>query len=1013
MWYQITVILHKNYVLFPKILFLPFLLLFLPVHSQEYTVRHYSTDNGLPQNSVKDIVKDRYGFIWLTTENGIVRYDGLAFSGYKDLPVHNQRFTFFYGNRHSDSIAAGSGSQTVLLHRRTAKVLADARGFGFRYRQDSRHHQAPAPVSYNYHPQQGVPFYLKLKEGDYFITDSSLVYRHRSIPGDRMLKLTAAFNSRIAVFTLDDRLYHIDYASKKINRIVNGRRESSFEVPLLSDPASKVVWSQVNNTVFIVRNRTIYRLTCREGRLTTTRLAVVDGLDPQYLTCIYYDSAFRQLYLGSSIDGLQILQFSQFVSTRKEAGCGSVFYATLPYGNSAVITPQGEVYGRNGLLNNKKFGTDGLYFMAHDRERNIILQDSGRLYRYLKRSSFTTRSLAARANTTFVDFLYDRERYYAVTRPALREFTGGSLLVYKGTSFGTVEKKIPLHREPTRLFKSNGSLLIGTVDGLERVSLKTFIKKPIAPREHLFVRNIIRSRDGNIWILTLGKGFYLLKNDRLIRMPADPDRNLLSPHTLMEDRHRFFWIPTNNGLYKIREERLLRYAADRNTEVCYYTYTKDAGFNTNEFNGGSNICGSMLPDGDFVLPSLKGLVFFNPLETKSLYPGNFYVERYVADGKEMRFSGNITLEQTVQEAAVFVDVPYFANRSNVVIRLNRGNDRWENLEPDMKFSVSGLPPGNHVFTLKMLTSDNDTFVCRKIRIHVVPYFYQTLVFRCLCGLAAVLLIILLIRMRTRMLRKKNRILEDIIDARTRKLSVTVESLEHTKTRLKNEIEQQKKLIGTITHDITTPIKFVAHTVQDMLDHGTDDKDRLRRILTSIYKSSSQLYHFTLTLREYADIYSNHRSPEEVPYPLYGLICEKKRLFNEIAAMSGTTIINRVPPGICLDINRNTLSVIIHNLLDNAVKFTPDGCIIIGATVIEGNTAITVSDTGCGMSPSQIEYYTSLHQNIDSEKLLLQKYGMGLHLVLQLIHILNGSMEIHTNTPSGTVFTITLKNMNYD
>lgn len=1000
--------------MFPKILFLFFLFLCLPVHGQEYTLRHYSTDNGLPQNSVKDIVKDRYGFIWLTTENGIIRYDGLTFSGYKDLLVHNQRFTFFYGNRKSDSIAAGSGSQTVLLYRRTAKVLTDARGFGFRYRRDSRHHQASAPISYNYHPQQGTPFYLKLKEGDYFITDSSLTFRHRSIPGDRVLKLHAVFNNRTAVFTLDDRLYHIDYASRQIRSIVNGRIARSFEVPLLSDPAGKVVWSQVNNTVFIVRNRDIYRLTFREGRLATTRLAVVDGLDPQYLTCIYYDSAYRQLYLGSSIDGLQVLRFSQFVSTRKKAGRGSVFYATLPYGHSAVITPQGEIYGRKGILNNKRFDTDGPYFMTHDRERNIIVQDSGRLYRYLKTSSFTIRSLAAKSNTTFVDFLYDRERYYAVTRPTLREFTGGSLLVYQGTSFGTVEKKIPLHHEPTRLFSINGSLLIGTVDGLERISLKNFTKKQIAPRMHLFVRNIIRSRDGNVWILTLGKGFYLLKNDRLIRMPVDPDRNLLSPHTLMEDRHRFFWIPTNNGLYKIREEALLRYAADRNTEVRYYTYTKDAGFNTNEFNGGSNICGSTLPDGDFVLPSLKGLVFFNPLETKSLYPGNFYVERCIADGKEIRFSGNLTLEQTVQKAAVFVDVPYFANRRNVVIQLNRGgNDRWENLEPDMKFSVSGLPPGNHIFTLKMLISDNDTFVYRKIHIHVVPYFYQTLIFRCFCGLAAVLLVILLIRMRTRMLRKKNRALEDIIDARTRKLSVTVESLEQTKTQLKNEIEQQKKLIGTITHDITTPIKFVAHTVQDMLDHGTDDQDRLRRILTSIYKSSSQLYHFTLTLREYADIYSHHRSHEKESYALQELIREKKRLFNEIAGTSDTMIVNRVPPDIRLDISRNTLSVIIHNLLDNAVKFTSNGCIVIDATFIEDDTVITISDTGCGMSPSQIEYYTSLHQNIDDEKLLLQKYGMGLHLVLQLIHILNGSMEIHTNTPSGTVFTITLKTMNYE
>lgn len=1006
--------MHKNTVLFTKLLFLFCLSCCLPVNSQQYTISHYTTDNGLPQNSVKDMVKDRYGFIWLTTENGIVRYDGLTFLLYKDFPVGSQRFTFFYGNRATDSIAAGSGRYTVLLHRRTARVLRDSRGFGFRYRPDGHPYKGPAPVCYNYHAQQGVPFYLKLKEGNYFIKDSSLTYTHACLPKDRTLKLNTVFNRKITVFTLNDRLYHIDHALKKISSIVKGRIRDTYDVPLLSDPGSTIIWSQVNNSVFIVNKRSIYSLTFQEGRFRTIRLAGLDTLDPEYLTCIYHDRTSRQLYLGSSIDGLRILSFKQFVSTKKKTGSGSVFYAALPYGNSQVITPQGEVCSRNGMLDTKKFDTDSPYFMAYDHERNIIVQDSGRLYCYLQTTAYTQRRSVQQSNTTFVDFLYDRKRYYALTRPSRRESPGGSLIVYRDQSFRTIAKKIPLAHEPTKLFKSGQSLLVGTIDGLERISLKTFEKKRIAPRKHLFVRNIIRSSDGNLWITTLGNGFYLMKNDQLIRMPADPDQNLLSPHTLMEDSHRFFWIPTNNGLYKIRAEKLLRYAGNRNTEVRYYRYAKDAGFNTNEFNGGSNICGSRLPDGDFVLPSLNGLVFFNPLETKSLYPENFYVERGIADGKKIRFSGNLTLEQTVQKADIFVDVPYFANRSNVTVQLNRGkNNRWENLEPDMKFSISNLPYGNHIFTLRMLTSDHDTFTYRQICIRVIPYFYQTFLFKFLCALAIILLVILLIRIRTRMLRSKNQILEDIIEARTRKLSVTVERLEMTKNQLKNEIEQQKKLIGTITHDITTPIKFVAHTVQDMLDHETDDKERLRRILTSIYKSSSQLYHFTLTLREYADIYSNHRSHEKEPYALHALIEEKRRLFNEIADTSNTAIINRVPPGILLTINRNTFSVVVHNLIDNAVKYTRDGCIIISAGDLQDSTVITIADTGCGMSPAQIEYYTSLHQNIDSEKLLLQQYGMGLHLVLQLIHILHANIGIDHNQPSGTVFTITLKTTNYE
>ncbi len=44
-----------------------------------YNLRHYTTDNGLPQNSVKAVCFDRAGYCWLATEMGLVRYDGRAF----------------------------------------------------------------------------------------------------------------------------------------------------------------------------------------------------------------------------------------------------------------------------------------------------------------------------------------------------------------------------------------------------------------------------------------------------------------------------------------------------------------------------------------------------------------------------------------------------------------------------------------------------------------------------------------------------------------------------------------------------------------------------------------------------------------------------------------------------------------------------------------------------------------------------------------------------------------------
>jgi signal transduction histidine kinase len=1001
--------LQQNLILSYRLLIFLFTLLCLPLCSQQYSLTHYNTDNGLPQNSVKDIIKDKYGFIWLTTENGVVRYDGSAFLTFKDFPINNQRFTFFYGNIQKDSILTGAGYHTILLHRRTAKVFKDSRPSGIRY--EYGRYQKPSTVSYNYHPNQGGAFYLALKEGRYFISDSSITYEQPLSLKATSLRLKTVFKKRNAVFTLNEKLYYINYATGKVCRITNGKITASYDIPLLTDKNSSILWSQINNAVFIVRDKKIYSLSHRKGYFRIDRLAELGNISTQHLTCAFYDKTYDKLYLGSSIEGLKVLSFHQFFSTKEQDGNHTVFYSTLPYDHASVITPKGQIYSRNGLLADRAFDTDSQYFVSYDPDHNLMVQDSGKLYGYLKSSSFTTRRLIAENPNIFVDFLYDRQRYYAITRPLSRQYSGGQLVIYKDRSFSIAEKTIALEAEPTRLFMANGFLWVGTIRGMIRISLKTYRKENIGPYEDIYIRNIVMSNDGRLWITTLGKGFYLLKDDKLIKMPLDADKNLLSAHTILEDQNHFFWIPTNNGLYKVRERKLLEAADGKKNEVSYYRFTKDAGFNTNEFNGGSNICGNRLTNGDFVLPSLDGLVFFNPLKTKSRYPVDFYLERALIDGKEISFSESLTVDQEVQKIDIFVDVPYFANRNNVMIRLSRGpGKKWENIEQGMKVTLFNPSYGDYVYTLKILTSDNGNYLCKKIRIRVTPYFYQTVWFQSAGLLLLALLIIFIIKIRTRILKNKNLMLEDIIEARTQKLSAAIENLEKTKSQLNNEIGQQKKLIGTITHDITTPIKFIAFAAQDILENGEHDEEKLRRILTSISKSSGQLYNFTLALKEYADIYNHHRSDQKERYRLYDLIEEKKELFDPIAGDRNTVIDNSVDPDIYLDINKNTLSVIIHNLLDNAVKFTTDGHIRIESGMRETSAVVVIKDNGMGMSPSQMEYYTSLHRNMDDKKLLLQKYGMGLHLVLQLIHILDGKIELESNTPSGTVFRIIIKSI---
>lgn len=238
------------------------------------------------------------------------------------------------------------------------------------------------------------------------------------------------------------------------------------------------------------------------------------------------------------------------------------------------------------------------------------------------------------------------------------------------------------------------------------------------------------------------------------------------------------------------------------------------------------------------------------------------------------------------------------------------------------------------------------------------------------------------------------------------LEAIINDLEKTKQDLHSEIIQHKKIIGTISHDIRSPLKYIQLIAKHLSSNAKKYKDiALSKYVNSIYKSSSQLYEFTKTLIEYSKIYIEDRDYNQTTYSVYDLIENKRNFFEEIAANNGTKIINKTDFNLKSDLNIRIISIIIHNLIDNAVKNTFSGIIEIGAQINSENITYWVKDTGSGMSQDIIDYYNNLFKNRDAEKLILSTYGIGLHLVLELLIILKGEISFTNPDNKGTTVTI--------
>nr|WP_306552793.1 HAMP domain-containing sensor histidine kinase [Chryseobacterium sp. WG23] len=942
----------------------------------------------------------------------------MKFLVYKNLPLNSQRFMYFYGHPEKDSIyTTADYGRTVLIHQKSPVVtnlLKKKSNFIFKDHINYFLYGS----NYSYTTSPGMSLYFQLKEGTYFIKESSLKYVDAVSQKEEHLNIKTFYKNTAQIFLLNTLVFFIDHRSKNIQKIEKGKVVDYYNEPLLTDSNTKIYWSRINNQVFIVNKNSIYRCLYEQNKFNISKIAQLDHIAENIIS-IYYDKSYQKLYLGSSTNGLQVISFSDFSTLQRHSSKPeSVFYATLPYTESSVITTFGESYNHNGLVEDKSFKNITSFFMAYDEKENLIARRANDLVIYPKKTSYT--ETITKKNFSVIDFFFDANRYYALEIQQKKDGTteySGNLMIYKDLSFKSVEKKFFFNNQPSKFLKfDEDHLLVGTIKGLYKVSLKTNRILNLNPGNELSIRSIIKSKDGNFWITTLGKGLYLLKNNRLIKMPYDGNNNISSSHTILEDSYGFFWIPTNNGLYRVRESQLLQYVQNRQFRVNYYRFSKDSGFKTNEFNGGSNICGSRLKNGEFVLPSLDGLVFFDPAKVRSYYPENIYIERAIIDNKEKYFDKVLRLKPESNRIDIFIDIPYYSNPDNLVIEAKlsgMSNDSWEPIGKDGKFSFSNLTYGNHTFVVRILVSDDGKYIYKKIKIIIPPYFYQTVWFKLFIFSIILFLLYMVVRWRLRFLKKKNHELEEIVNSRTKSLSDTVEKLKITKIKLHKEIEQQKKLIGTITHDITTPVKFIALTAKEALNQNEFSGQQSEKILNSIYKSSDQLYNFTITLKEYADIYTHHRSNKTKLYSLYKLIDEKKVLFNAIAENNNTVIINNVDKALSVWISKNILSAIFHNLLDNSVKFTKNGTITIDSSV-EGDTVILlITDTGIGMDEKKIEYYTKLQDNIENEKLLLQKYGMGLHLVLQLLQMIEGKIAFKKNKLKGTSFKLILTNKKDD
>ncbi len=323
---------------------------------------------------------------------------------------------------------------------------------------------------------------------------------------------------------------------------------------------------------------------------------------------------------------------------------------------------------------------------------------------------------------------------------------------------------------------------------------------------------------------------------------------------------------------------------------------------------------------------------------------------------------------------------------------------------------SSLPSGKYKLRVRKMNGFGSGNMSEMILdINVAKAFHETLWFRVLTGVLFLLVAFAISWLRVRRVQRKNRMLEQRVQERTSELKETLETLQASEQQLRRQGFIQQRLITAISHDLRAPLKY---TMQVLGTGYRQEGDMEKEERDVIYESLYGMYYLVENLIQYMKSqFIEDDSMLEIT-ALEKLLEEKADIFRPIARSKEVTIENLTLPDTMALVNRQLLAIVVHNLLDNAVKYTRKGRIELSAWCHADKIHIRFKDTGIGMPATIIGWISQYQRGASVLQGKPASYnGIGLLMVMELLQLINGDIALEIGSQEGTTLHITLDMIN--
>ena len=220
---------------------------------------------------------------------------------------------------------------------------------------------------------------------------------------------------------------------------------------------------------------------------------------------------------------------------------------------------------------------------------------------------------------------------------------------------------------------------------------------------------------------------------------------------------------------------------------------------------------------------------------------------------------------------------------------------------------------------------------------------------------------------------------------------------------------RRDFVANASHELRTPVSAIAGAAETLLSGAMDDPTQARNFVEMISRNAERLARLTNDLLDLSRIESRQWPVKLEPVSVEGTARRAVEVCSETARRKQIELRVEVPEGTAVVADARALEQVLVNLLDNAVKYTPDGgqATVTAAPVAGDRIEVVVADTGPGIERHHLPRLFERFYRVDPGRSRGSGgTGLGLAIVKHLVQMQAGEIGVDTGT-AGTSFRVRL------